>query len=1350
MATQQSIDHLVGLAVAMLGVAPGTDWLNARAKQLDGGATLADIANEIQSSSAFEDEYPAFLTNERFAKDFLGALLGGHVTDEVMTEAVDFVAGQLAGASRGELALALVDALTIIGGEGGSEADMAFRALHSGNFGKAAEAFHNKVMVAKYYTEEKRMEDPSASVLEGITDDPATVETAKRDIDSPPADAVFGEVGAFSVEENASGAETPVAVGMVEATDANGDEVTYRLVNAPDGFAIDAATGAITYTGEGLDHETTPTVELTVHASSTGANGEPTEVPLKVTVNVGDVDDVPEKIGLTFSLTTTFDEFPGADMNNSGDDTIFAQPVQQVSQVHQDTLNPEDDIDGGDGNDSIYIWKFETDETLLLGAENIRNVENAILNTVGAIDADLTGWDGLESVLIDRVGREADHSVRVLVDDGATVSTSSKVKSIAGDVTIVGASGEVSLVVGEESTVHIGSDSQTETVMVEGGDKVTVDNGSSGSEKQSETVTSVSVKGTLRAEAEETEEVATYRVSRDLDGIVVGANGTTRVLITVTGGGDDGVTQHSDVQIKLDAMGRVVLASDPSMKITDADGHELEFNSQGVLVKANGGADNKGKAPVGVTNNVSAGREEATFVETGADSPTIEVMSNAIERIALHESDAVVLVRNDSKDEEGKKGTPEDLAIAVDGYGGLPGDADGKICLTGAGTSENVMIEVAGDSAFRLATDKVKTVSVSGEGDLELSVTKFNNDKEDKPVASTSLQSIKLAGAGDVAIGLSGMSGLTMVDAAENTGAVSLTMTSGADPLGKLEMVNTGAGNDTVTLNTDKDSPLESIDTGAGNDRVTIRGSHPKDGIEVSLGDGDDRFTAPGNAGGNLDSRIDAGDGVDTLHLTSIANSTYREDGKQKSIYTGFETLNVGGSEGGVYDVKLLGIVNHVLVSDDADDVTLANMADGMGIVVSGRPGYFLGRTPIAANQTDAEIVHQLADRETGQPRSSGELEVSLTANGFRNHTGQIGGAQDAALGEAVLTLTTGEEIEVVKVTSNAKPSTHPDFAGSADTRMLDSDYVNEITLNAAGGGDGVIEEIIVDGNAQLEVMGSTTDLAALELLDATANSGGVTFSAVGLNQVELLGGSGNDDLMAGTGGSTVRTANEIYGGLGGDKLTGGTGRDHFIIEDAAESRASTDGSGDIIPDGRFVGHDTIADFDVDTDKIDLSRSLLAALKGDIKNTVDTDALPATGEEWDDWMKFDHDDDNTTATVSILGIDNDGTLADGTDRMVENLDAFIGNGDGLFESRDALAANDPRRTDAGDNMITSKYSIALVNQTADNNGTQGLWLLFDVNGDGDFDADDDMVIFLEGAITADEFNTANTANAIFI
>ena len=1044
-----------------------------------------------------------------------------------------------------------------------------------------------------------------------------------------------------------------------------------------------------------------------------------------------------EVVGLTFSLTTTFDEFPGADMNNSGDDTIFAQPVQQVSAVHQDTLNPEDDIDGGDGNDSIYIWKFDTDETLLLGAENIRNVENAILNTVGAIDADLTSWDGLESVVIDRVGREADHSVKVFVDDGATVSSSSKVKSIAGDVTIVGASGDVSLVVGEMSEVHIGSDMYTETVMVEGGKSVTVDNGSAGSEKQSETVTSVSVAGTLRAEGEETDEVMTYRILKDLDGYVVGADGTTRVMLT--GGTIGEANNENGTQIKVNDKGMIV--NPAGTVIMDGDSDSLTFE-QGRIVKASG--DDKGKAPTGVTNDISAGREAATFETEGANSPTVKVLSNSIESIMLTNSDAVVLVTNDSKDED-KKGTPEDLMVTVDGYGGLPGAEDGKICLNGAGTSENIMIDVMGDSDFRLASDKVKTVSISGDGDLGLSVTKFNQ-KDGKDVPSASLESVTIGGAGEVSIGLSGLSALTMVDASGSSGAVKLTMGRTADPLGKLTMVTTGSGGDTVTLNTDKDSVLESIDTGEGGDKVTIRGAHPKDGIEVNLGDGNDSFTG---GAGNVDSRIDAGDGMDTLKLTSIANSTYKgDDDKQKSIYTGFETLDVGGSTGrNNYDIKLLGIVNDVRVSDDASGVTLSNMADGMGISVSGKSGYFIGRTPIVSDTTVANIVHELADREAGQPRSSGELDVSLQANGFLNHTGQIDHmTQDALLGEADLTLTTGEEIEVVKVTSNARPSTHPDYAGSAATRMLASDYVNEITLKSAANEAVSLEEIIVDGNAQLKVMGSATDLAALELVDATGNSGGITFDGTGLDQLELLGGSGNDTLMAGTGGATARTANKIYGGLGGDTLTGGTGRNHFIIDDASESQARTDGSGDIVHLARFAGHDTIMGFDVTNDKIDLSRGLLSALSGDIKNSTTAGVDPARND-WDDWMKVDHDGDDTTDPIATFKIDgNTNARITGTDdardgdQGATDLDAFIGNGDGLFESTEDLATNDPRYSEVGDNTVTNKYSIAVIQQdasTADaDTGTiaqkAGLWLLFDVDGDGDFDADTDMVIFLDG------------------
>ena len=52
--------------------------------------------------------------------------------------------------------------------------------------------------------------------------------------------------------------------------------------------------------------------------------------------------------------------------------------------------------------------------------------------------------------------------------------------------------------------------------------------------------------------------------------------------------------------------------------------------------------------------------------------------------------------------------------------------------------------------------------------------------------------------------------------------------------------------------------------------------------------------------------------------------------------------------------------------------------------------------------------------------------------------------------------------------------------------------------------------------------------------------------------------------------------------------------------------------------------------------------------------------------------------------------------------------------------------------DDGGGTRTAEYTIAQISQT----GTDaGIWLLFDLDGDGDFNADDDLVIFLAGSPT---------------
>ena len=77
-------------------------------------------------------------------------------------------------------------------------------------------------------------------------------------------------------------------------------------------------------------------------------------------------------------------------------------------------------------------------------------------------------------------------------------------------------------------------------------------------------------------------------------------------------------------------------------------------------------------------------------------------------------------------------------------------------------------------------------------------------------------------------------------------------------------MVMGGSGKDSVTLRTSVTGKLESVDTGDGDDSVTITGMLRNGGLMVDLGAGNDIYSGRES---NAESRIDGGDGTDTLHL---------------------------------------------------------------------------------------------------------------------------------------------------------------------------------------------------------------------------------------------------------------------------------------------------------------------------------------------------------------------------------------------------------------------------------------------------------------------------------------------------
>ena len=495
-----------------------------------------------------------------------------------------------------------------------------------------------------------------------------------------------------------------------------------------------------------------------------------------------------------------------------------------------------------------------------------------------------------------------------------------------------------------------------------------------------------------------------------------------------------------------------------------------------------------------------------------------------------------------------------------------------------------------------------------------------SEDAQDNWVTD-SLESITVSGEAGLTVNASGSGDLTTVDASASTGKNSITLNA----TNKLTSVTGGSGNDTVSIKT-------------GNLAAT--------GLDVDLGAGDDTYVT--GAGKNLspvaaDSSIDGGEGDDTLAMAVGADSTghtYREAGKTKSIYTGFETLDVGGGSGD-YDFGLLGVENIQVSKGTSGVVTLENVAAGTAINASGNSS--------SSSMTEAMINYQLAEQEGGSFDfgSTGIVDVNLRAAGKFSDKGDDAstrGVYDPTIngGSAVvmvLTVDDDQDIQGMMIDSSA----------SAGGTALSSDYRNIICADATD-----VINVRITGNAKLTFKSvaenpddvatrTQTALDALEYVDARTNTAGVVVYALdgagrvvnGVNTVTLLGSEAADtfwgsqkagvtNVMQGNGGNDTLYGGDsvdiFVGGAGADKMNGADvgngGNDQFRYYAASDSQATFFGE-------TAVGFDRIMNFTAG-DSIRLSSDLLANSNNEVKsdaqasagagfviNSTDADADPA-------------------------------------------------------------------------------------------------------------------------------------------
>ena len=225
----------------------------------------------------------------------------------------------------------------------------------------------------------------------------------------------------FSVTENAA---SGTAVGTVAATDAEGDNLTFAIINgnaignANDAFAISAGTGELTVVGT-IDYETTPTYTLTVQVSD-----GMTLATATITINVMNVNDNAPTIAaqifsvaenaangaavgtvtatdadgdaLTFSITDGNTGNAFAINAGTGAITVAGTLDRATTQTYTLMVRVSDGTTSAEAAVTINVTDAGGNEAPTIAAQTFSVAENAAANTpVGTVTATDADNDGL-------------------------------------------------------------------------------------------------------------------------------------------------------------------------------------------------------------------------------------------------------------------------------------------------------------------------------------------------------------------------------------------------------------------------------------------------------------------------------------------------------------------------------------------------------------------------------------------------------------------------------------------------------------------------------------------------------------------------------------------------------------------------------------------------------------------------------------------------------------------------------------------------------------------------------------------------------------------------------------------
>lgn len=204
--TPETRTAIIQLSVVMLGRAPGRTALLEYNREIEAGATIEQLADQIAATGLFGNIFPDTLTSTEFADSLLTKVFADEVSSEIHEFAVGLVAELLdEGASRASVIYLVTRALADIGPGHPAYED----------FAGAIARFDNQVAVAEHYTLSSLNSRPSWEVIADVTSDIATRDAAIFAIDNPPPPPPPGETfdltGTFDDLTGTAGDDTFIA-----------------------------------------------------------------------------------------------------------------------------------------------------------------------------------------------------------------------------------------------------------------------------------------------------------------------------------------------------------------------------------------------------------------------------------------------------------------------------------------------------------------------------------------------------------------------------------------------------------------------------------------------------------------------------------------------------------------------------------------------------------------------------------------------------------------------------------------------------------------------------------------------------------------------------------------------------------------------------------------------------------------------------------------------------------------------------------------------------------------------------------------------------------------------------------